>query len=242
MTSVLTKIGPLAGFVAAIGYCLWPHIGAGPPPRAPESLLPTIEARWLKSTFDPPGPRDPFAKPSAEPGPVAATAQPAAQAKGPARGAAAARPREPGPPPRFVLGATMVNGARRSAIINGRVYRQGDPIKLTEGTGAWTLNLIEPHRVTLSEASRKKPVVLAFREAGAEPDGGPGAGKPPADVRSTMAGLDIPLPDAGLLGRLAEQAGGGIPKAYGSLLGLVLDLASGQRTGGDARPGREADR
>ncbi|QDV39675.1 hypothetical protein [Tautonia plasticadhaerens] len=243
----MAKLWPLGAFLAAVGYCVRPYVMPEPPPMPPTPQLPKIDASWLKPTFEPPVDRNPFLPPGADPPPptIAGTPDAAPGAAGsasgldgdgdggPATAAAKAGPPD-GPPAPFTLGATMVSGPRRAAIIDGRVYRQGERIEV--GGARWTVDRIEPGRVLLDRPGLPGPLVVEMSGRAPRPADAPAdaPGDGPAtgiagrighgldDARQVLAAAGVHLPGPSLLEEVAARSGGTVPGAYRSLLDLLV--------------------
>ena len=239
MSNDLAKLAPLGGFLAAVGYCVWPYLSPSPSASASTPHLPKIEASWLKPHFGPPANRNPFLSGGAEPVRTADTGQPTIPVASSTRETTHPSTTRPANPvwsqaPDFSLGATLVSGERRAAIIDGRVYRQGD--RFESDNGFWTVDWVEPGRVLLGQPSRRNPLVLelsdhltAMNEASqAEQDSstattlGFGSEFSMSNARAALseAGVNLPAPD--LLQQIADQSGGNVPGAYRSLLNLLI--------------------
>ncbi|MBY0398396.1 MAG: hypothetical protein K2X91_18270, partial [Thermoleophilia bacterium] len=172
------KCGPPALFLAAVAYLLWPYVDPEPTPPLKPSTIPTIRAAWLKPKFADAGPRDPFSPPDAkapDPNAVAKSkaAKKGAKAKDVAKkeAEAAPPPPPPEPTPEFALGATLVRGRVRAAILDGKVYREGEVVPDGKTSGGWTIALIRGEGVILTHKRRRSPFYLGFAADG----GGPGA-------------------------------------------------------------------
>jgi hypothetical protein len=171
MTLTVGKFVPTAVVAAAVAYCSWSHLFA---PEAPVSdrsgKLPTITAAQLSPTVAPRAERDPFrpvratsplapgttkagVSPPVVKGGVAAGQKPGATAGGTTAAGpqGASDMREPADLlGRLTLNATSLQGDRRVAMINGRLYEQGERLRLPElGTAACVVACILPHKVQL---------------------------------------------------------------------------------------------
>src|SRR5581483_4317625 len=115
-------------FSAAVGYLAWSYYGEPDLAAEPAKSIPKLEASWLDPKIEPTHERNPFLTPASEAAIARAKAE-KAQADG-----KTAPSEESGPtPPELTLGAVMIRGGSRAAILNGRVYRPGD--RLVLGTG-----------------------------------------------------------------------------------------------------------
>jgi hypothetical protein len=151
----------------------------------------------------------------------------------------------------------MVSGPRRAAIIDGRVYRQGERLKADDGRD-WTIDWVDPGRVLLGRPGRRNPLVLQMPDAGPPLAGGTGASgsdsDPPegllglgrlgmnldlstASTALAAAGVNLPMPD--LMQHLARRSGGSLTGAYRSLIDLLI---SPPQPGAGATPGGESGR
>lgn len=197
MASSLAKIGPLFAVAGLTGYCLFPFLGPERIAREAAADRPApIEQALLDPRLEPPLDRNPF-----EAALPASTA--GATASGPATGKTRSAPRSGPPEPRLpdglVLGATLVHGRRRAAVINGRIYSEGETLEVP-GAGAGetggpagprslVLGRVEHDRVwfTVRWNDRDMPLALAYTERrtptaslnpanpGAAPGGEPGS-------------------------------------------------------------------
>lgn len=244
-TSVWSRLAPLAGFVAAVVYCAWPYLFPSPRPVPKASLLPRMESASLKPAIDPASDRDPFArvrpdaatKPPAAPAPAPARHVALASNLGPNPKATASAPAARGPDERkavqpasiadgLKLGATMVGGARRAAIINGKVYSQGETIVVSEGfPSSWTLSRVERDGVALVPRSGGRTVNLAFARRDGSPNARDSASGPSRDATRPT----IEVAGKGTAPRFPLQFmklfEAGVPNAYWNLFKSALDIA-----------------
>jgi hypothetical protein len=249
MSNELIKLGPLAGFLLAVSYCVWPHVAPPPHQVAPTPALPTIDASLLKPDFGPASLRDPFrqaddpARLADRPGEGKASPVTSRMVSSNTPGAAAAaRPSAPG----FVLGATLVSGDRRAAIIDGRVYRQGEALDRPEGSPrvSWTVARIEPGRVVLGRENHRDSLVLDLpdRLAALMAETAPSAVESfndrslrvgleaLTDARAALAAAGVHLPVPDLMEQIARQSGGSLPEITGALLRLLVARPSSPLT------------
>jgi hypothetical protein len=142
------------------------------------------------------------------------------------------------PAPVFALGATLVAGDRRAAIINGRVYRQGELLERPEGSPgtAWTVARIEPGRVVLGRENHQDSLVLELPDRLAallaettpaandsSDDRGLRAGlETLTDARAALAAAGVHLPVPDLMEQIARQSGGSLPEISKALLRLLV--------------------
>ncbi|NQT13396.1 MAG: hypothetical protein HQ582_11640 [Planctomycetes bacterium] len=146
MSVPIEKFAPTAITMAAVAWCCWPHMnGATPRIGAEEAALPEITQALLSPTINSVCQRDPFQPTSlgdtasekdtvpAEP-PDNATELPAAESP-PTRPIYAPPTASTEPAPevliaqvlrQLALNATYIQGDRRVAVINGRIFREGD--------------------------------------------------------------------------------------------------------------------
>lgn len=245
MSHELIKLGPLAGFLLAVGYCVWPHVAPPPHQAAPTPSLPKIDSSLLKPDFGPPSARDPFRQAG---DPVQLVAQPSEARESQAASSVVrsnasgtvAAPRMPAPV--FALGATLVSGDRRAAIINGRVYRQGERLEGSEGSPrtSWTVARIEPGRVVLGRENHQDSLVLELpdRLAALMAEATPAANDSAdelglragletlTDARAALAAAGVHLPVPDLMEQIARQSGGSLPEISKALLRLLVDPPS----------------
>lgn len=134
MSGTLGKLAPTAIVCGLVAWCCWPHLegshwATGVQPAAE---LPRLAGELLSPQIEPAPDRDPF-----QPPPVRKPAPPENR-----------QPAEP-PPGKvehertvveeapvdvfsgLALGAIYIRGDRRVALINGRVYQQGQPLVLS---------------------------------------------------------------------------------------------------------------
>jgi hypothetical protein len=175
-----------------------------------------IDRRLLEPELKPAPGRDPFAEVGAarETRVAAANAGTAAASR-----TAAGRPSDRAQPatgsaaaaaPIWTLGGTVIQGKRRAAIVNGRVYSLGDEVKAVEPGGP-TARVIQIERdlVLLRVENRPRPLALTYAGAprpGAKPEA-------PAAAVPDLAGLSKRLMEGRvepLLRILGVLGGGGV--------------------------------
>ncbi|WP_169979090.1 hypothetical protein [Tautonia rosea] len=245
MPDELIKLGPLTGFLLAVGYCVWPHVAPPLHQAAPTPALPKIDSSLLKPAFGPPSTRDPFRETN-HPAELAARPSNGEASQAPLRNVpslppeAAVTPRMPSSA--FTLGATLVSGDRRAAIIDGRVYRQGEALERPESStrNEWTVTQIEPGRVVLGRRDRRDPLVLELpdRLAALMVEAGPAPSRATddrgsrfgletlADARAALAAAGVHLPVPDLMEQIARQSGGSLPEISKALLRLLVSPPS----------------
>jgi hypothetical protein len=210
MASSLAKFGPMLAVSALAGYCLAPLLSPPPISRDAPKAAAKLDPGLLDPPLEPPLQRDPFQ--ADLPLPDGAVARTAA-----ARGAASrVGPAAPGLPEGLVLGATLVHGRRHAAVINGKVYGEGDAVGAPDAPGGdaaadadagaasaprLVLKRIEHDRVWIKvgtgdadgDGEEDPPLALNYAPRKAPAAGGPGA-SPPA----TAAGLAAAAEPGGL--------------------------------------------
>jgi hypothetical protein len=202
MNSAQVNIVPTAVVLAVGGYVVWPHVGSGilseEAPAAKESKGPTdpqVPQAMLKPELVPPPVRDPFDDP--EEGRARARAAIRDRLNGLVKGLETLRRVRPGrsggagnrgkgtpdddPLAGLTLNATYIQDGRSAAVINGRLYRPGQPVEAGGGPGALVLKEVRLHSVVVRDSGRDLELTYGARRAGG-PDGDaespPGAGTP----------------------------------------------------------------
>lgn len=219
------KTGLLAGFALVVGYFTWPYWEPPPLPAETEGKLPLLEAGWLNIQPGAGTGRDPFALPAsrrpAKPKPTAIAAR--SGVRKPPRSA-----RKPGeaPLPALSLGAVLIHGERRAAILNGRVYRTGMPLKLDDpDVGRWKLDRVAPDGVIVAEVSGPRTLKVAFpsrKAARTAPKAADPSGRPALGIAEAEALRP------GVLEQLAAESGGNVGVVYGKLWQIFLGQLSGR--------------
>lgn len=157
MSRTLGKMVPTAVVLMLVGWCGWPYLER---PRPSTALhqggdLPRIAGSLLSAAIEPASDRDPFQPPAARaPDPL------------PSRRPTAPPPHPEGPRPKapvedtsanilagLALGAIYIQGDRRVALINDRVYAQGERLAISASAA-------EPCIVSQISADR---VLLLYR-------------------------------------------------------------------------------
>jgi hypothetical protein len=195
MASQAGKLAPLLITVAGAGYCVWPYIQAAAPPAAPKSDMPKIEASWLDPSFPSASPRNIFQP--VLPKTVVEAEKAVEEAKVQLAKKVQDEPKKEKKKNLIVdgwtLGATMVHGTRRGAVVNGKVYLEGEKIPpLSTGTESLTLFRVERDRVILRRSKRSDELLLV------ELDYSPTktAETTQTDVGPRLPGLDAAKSDA----------------------------------------------
>jgi hypothetical protein len=124
MSSAVAKLGPLFAVAGLAGYCLLPALA--PAPLAREARVeppPKLDSGLLAPRLEPPLERDPF-----QAAPVVAAAPGKTTSRSGLASTATLKPTGPNLPEGLHLGATLVHGRRRAAVINDRVYKEGERV------------------------------------------------------------------------------------------------------------------
>jgi len=151
MSGTLGKMAPTAILFMLLAWCCWPYLER---PRSTTGVrlgsdLPRITGTLLSPAVEPASARDPFQPPQ--------TSQPAPP---PSRKPTAPPPEQPKPPAEaratdvlagLSLGAIYIRGDRRVALINDRVYAQGERLDISASAA-------EP--CTVAEISADKVLLL----------------------------------------------------------------------------------
>ena len=130
MSKLVRNSAPLLATVALVAWCCWSQVSESAPLLAnmEEAQLPRIERRAVRPEISAPSQRDPFQQPKSEPDQPMEVAQLDPASKAPPR---------PLFDPRTILSslrldATMVGTDHPVALINGRVYSEGERIALKD--------------------------------------------------------------------------------------------------------------
>jgi hypothetical protein len=219
------QLGLLGAFLAAIGYCAWPYFAAPDRPIAATPELPRVEVSWLNPELEPPAVRDPFERPGAAmPQPTKPSGPSSASTAGAPAAASAPAPA----PPELTLGAVLIRGERRSAILNGRVYRSGEPLRVEgQPAGAWRLEKVGPEGVLVTDSRGRRPIQIGFprREVATSPKSRSDA---PAPASEALSIEKLVGGSSGILERLGQRSGGDLGTAYRDLLGLFAGAMAGE--------------
>ena len=176
------SIVPPAVVLAVAGWSCWTILGAAPPPPAAKPKPAASAAALLEPDLGAEAPRDPFMVPG-EPPPTAKGAAAAKPAEGPeaklrrllaagiarlaaARAAEAKKAAAREKLTHMALSGTSIHGDRRTAIIGGRAYSEGEAIEGTEPSlGPVILAEVRAKEVTLRSAAG--PVAVKFADTSA---------------------------------------------------------------------------
>lgn len=135
MSPLIGKLAPAAAVAALVAWCCWPYLdeSASGGLGGESSDVPQIADSRLSPDIKPGSQRDPFQKlGSNETNPAEAESSP----KSPASPASV----EEQPPSdeqiadvlgRLAVEATFIHGPRRLALIDGRLYEEGDPLAIS---------------------------------------------------------------------------------------------------------------
>lgn len=135
MASGLIRMIPMGAVAGMAAYCLSPFLGHGPSmmAEAEKQETPRIETELISPSLNAAPPRNPFE--------VVATAISNSTAPGAAaRAAVEEAPKGPALPEEMHVGATLVHGRRRAAIVNGKVYAEGDEVPAPDAEQAVAAN------------------------------------------------------------------------------------------------------
>lgn len=252
-----SRLAPLVLFLAATGWCVWPYLSSRSPAAPKRAESASLDARMLRPGFEPASERNPFQRPKRRtetaPEPkverTVAASPPKVEPKRETRPLApAARPSakasKPPTPEGLSLGGTLVRGKNRAAIINGKVYRQGEILDHEPGARVhWKLAEVRADGVVLSPKSGGRPAFLAF--VGPGEAGKVTAARPGSDTLAKEPGEKGSIPEeisleSSALERLAKISGGDVTQTYRNLWRLAVDpsvrqewLGQGPRRGPD---------
>ena len=187
MAISILKVAPTAVVVVVSGVCTWPYVWApddgsgGPKPAEPPGLSaallePAVGADFERNPFQETAgvrlalARSAFARLKGRLADTLKRRKPEVPAEEPE---AARRPVERlgvDPAANLVLNATYIQGQKRLAMINGRVYSQGEMLKgIESATGRWKLSEVRPHSVVIDV--RGKLMELSYPSPGSSPPG-----------------------------------------------------------------------
>jgi hypothetical protein len=130
MVLPIGKVAPTAVVAAMVTYWCWPHLVDGPAAEQPRAKLPALDTALVSPPKSAAPERDPFltgpqpanAAGANEPPPTVHS-QPTEQ-----------HAYDPAQSEQWVLNATMLRGERRIAVINGKLYGEGEPIATPDPT------------------------------------------------------------------------------------------------------------
>jgi hypothetical protein len=128
MKGIIYRLTPSAVVAAALAWCCWPYLGFGNPTFDPQGLakLPVIDLQLLDSQQQIDCERDPFRPLRALAAMVETAASPTGET---ADGEPSAPPADPAETiEQLTLNATLIRGACRRAIIDGKTYEEGDAL------------------------------------------------------------------------------------------------------------------
>jgi hypothetical protein len=166
MRSLVYRLAPSAIVATALAWCCWPYLDSGAPivdPQGPASL-PVIELDQLHREEETGCERDPFR-------PLLAVARMFETVSAASGDTPAGEPAAETPPPidpakviqRLTLDATLIRGARRRTIIDGKAYAQGDRLVASGGKSEpFLIGLIAAHQVMIEH--RGKLYALRYRD------------------------------------------------------------------------------
>jgi hypothetical protein len=159
MPDASIRFGPMVAVVGLVGYCLMPYLSSSPmeKPSSPMEKPPRIESTLLSPRLESSLQRNPFES-------VPEPSKPGAKGEQSRPGGPADPDERPSLPEGLYLGATLVHGRRHAAVINGRVYSEGEEIRPPEvapapGAGPAPEAAADP--VSAEPAPRPARMVLA---------------------------------------------------------------------------------
>jgi hypothetical protein len=167
MRSIALRRAPSAIIAAALAWCCWPYLEPDSPAFGPQgsASLPVIDLNQLQQDQQPGCERDPFRPRRAlvhMVETVAATTgdtaenEPAAEAPPPVDPAKTIQ--------RLTLNATLIRGARRRAIIDGKAYEEGDRLSAyARQNDPFLIEHIAAHEVMIEHHGKR--YALRYRDA-----------------------------------------------------------------------------
>jgi hypothetical protein len=168
MSSEASKLVPLFLTIAGTGYCVWPYVQPASPPAPPKLELPKIEASWLSPAFAAASRRNVFEQVVPKSAAPAKSQGDDTAARLAEKAALEAKRKEEllALKRSIALGATMVHGARRGAVLNGRAFLEGETVPSPRGGGK-SLVLVEVARdhVVLQPDAGSEKFKLEFSPA-----------------------------------------------------------------------------
>jgi len=164
MGGAIGKVVSPAIVAAIVGWCCWPYLEeAGPKDVGAKTSPPQITHALLEPAFAAKLPRDPFhvvqtsksvEKPKAAPAAKASAASPSTK-----KTDAAEMPKG------LTLSGTLIAGNRRAALINGRLWEQGQCLELSKNAAEpWVLAQVFPYGAVVQSGAKR----LELRYAGPE--------------------------------------------------------------------------
>jgi hypothetical protein len=208
----LGKMAPTVLAVGMIGYWAWPFVSPAEGEAKKDASVPQIAPATLAPKIMTPPQRDPFGEPGRSKGatqPSAGGTAKAAAAGGtdilPAgKGRTGETPAPPGTDAKrptdwlstLTLSATCTAGGRPTAIINGRLYSQGETLKLAGAPVS--VAEIRPYGVVLESQGKKSELAYADVDRGPRPSrqSKPPASSPPRNAAKPPAAAKSPAASA----------------------------------------------
>jgi hypothetical protein len=245
-----SRLAPLVVFLAAAAWCVWPYLSPTAPSVPRRTEPPSLDPRLLSPGFKPASKRNPFMRSSYEPRPESPArsvraekfAEPRPEigrvrpSKPAAQKTAPKEPSVPRAPQGLTLGATLVRGKQRAAIINDKVYVQGETLERIPGEReTWRLADVRADGVVLAPKSGDRGIFLAFAAKGESGEPAPDRSR---EGRPALrpAQEEIPL-EPSIAERLAEISGGDVARTYMNLWRLAFDPSVRRGwLGGDRNP------
>ncbi|AGA30579.1 hypothetical protein [Singulisphaera acidiphila] len=173
--ALILRFVPLISAVAVVGWCVWPYLDSPTILEPAQSEAPESESRLFNLSLKPASDRNPFVsldgsgaepveRPQSGGKPRSVTVQ--QPSKGAAQGGNASAANDANTEEsqhKWNLGATLVHGRRRAAVINGRVYLLGEMVAAASPESQPArLNRVERDLVYLQIKDRPRPIVLAY--------------------------------------------------------------------------------
>jgi hypothetical protein len=167
MRTIVLRLAPSAIIAAALAWCCWPYLDPGPPTLDPQgsASVPVIELNQPQQEQQPDCERDPFRPLRALVQMVETVASPTGDIPKNEPAAEASPPVDPAETiERLTLNATLIRGARRRAIIDGRSYEEGDRLSASERmTDPFLIEHIAAHQVMIGHHGKR--YALRYRDA-----------------------------------------------------------------------------
>ncbi|MFO0956838.1 MAG: hypothetical protein U0800_05140 [Isosphaeraceae bacterium] len=207
---------PLGLFLGSTGYLSWPYLTMEPEAAREKAKPATLDASVLHPDFRDPAPRNPFVGPPA----LRASKKGALEESNSAPPEAVDRE----PVGSWRLGATLVGGRNKAAVVDGRVYREGEFLLDKGGkAGPWKLAMVQAERILLTNRAGSRTLVVRFPER-TYPDP-----KAKGNSRPTKPAQAVEQAGEDLLRELAG-AGGNLPAELDpqrAILSKILGLGLG---------------